>query len=445
MSTYKVIQDIEAEDKLVGPLSLRQFIYALIASGGFYLCFLAIRKHVPYLMIVFFPIGGIAGFFAFPWKGDQPTEMWALAKIRYKIKPNRRIWDQSGIKHMVTVTAPKRVEKHYTNGLNQDEVQGRLKALADTIDSRGWAVKNVDINQMRHYDPNDPLGIQAESDRLVQSTSPQQVADKTDDADMLDEGTSVSQNLDAMLDQSSKHHREQLVAQIKARGQQAEDQQKAGISQEEANKTDSVYHADDPSQQARRGLPTLPSYDAPEISPLASPGPAPASDMQAPNDYWFLNGSGNQPENLVRPGSKSEDGTNGQNQSANSPDEAALTESLKKQSQDSQQISDSHLRVIQPLDAAHQVAGDNPANDSQTDGQSASNNDAATDDHTSAAAKTDDDKAESKPAPKKKSTASSNPAILELAKNDDLDVATIARQANREIRKSPDEVEIQLH
>ena len=28
MATYKVIQDIEAEDKLIGPLTLRQFIYA---------------------------------------------------------------------------------------------------------------------------------------------------------------------------------------------------------------------------------------------------------------------------------------------------------------------------------------------------------------------------------------------------------------------------------
>jgi len=42
-------------------------------------------------------------------------------------------------------------------------------------------------------------------------------------------------------------------------------------------------------------------------------------------------------------------------------------------------------------------------------------------------------------------THKADPAILELANNDDLDVATIARQANKEIRKSPDEVEIRLH
>jgi hypothetical protein len=32
MAVYKVIQDVEAEDKLLGPLTLKGFIYALIAA-----------------------------------------------------------------------------------------------------------------------------------------------------------------------------------------------------------------------------------------------------------------------------------------------------------------------------------------------------------------------------------------------------------------------------
>ena len=31
MATYKVPQDVEAEDKLLGPFTFRQFIYLLIA------------------------------------------------------------------------------------------------------------------------------------------------------------------------------------------------------------------------------------------------------------------------------------------------------------------------------------------------------------------------------------------------------------------------------
>ncbi len=40
MATYKVLQDIEAEDKILGPLSLRQFIYGLITVFFLYLCFI---------------------------------------------------------------------------------------------------------------------------------------------------------------------------------------------------------------------------------------------------------------------------------------------------------------------------------------------------------------------------------------------------------------------
>ena len=109
MATYKVIQDVEAEDKLVGPLSLRQFIYAGIAALCIYLTVLSTTKHAGFMAIFFVPIALFTGFFAFPWGRDQPTEIWALAKIRFMLKPRKRIWDQTGVKELVTITVPKTV------------------------------------------------------------------------------------------------------------------------------------------------------------------------------------------------------------------------------------------------------------------------------------------------------------------------------------------------
>lgn len=55
MSTYKVIQDIEAEDKLLGPLTLRQFIYAVIVIVSGFIAFrLAAVKF--FLAIPFLPL-----------------------------------------------------------------------------------------------------------------------------------------------------------------------------------------------------------------------------------------------------------------------------------------------------------------------------------------------------------------------------------------------------
>src|SRR5580658_8123021 len=107
MAIYKVLQDIEAEDKILGPLTLRQFIFGLITAFLLYICFICIAKGAPYLLVIFLPPALLAGFFAYPFGRDQPTEVWAVAKLRFLFKPRRRMWDQSGVKELVTITVPK--------------------------------------------------------------------------------------------------------------------------------------------------------------------------------------------------------------------------------------------------------------------------------------------------------------------------------------------------
>ena len=53
MSRYKVAQDVEAEDKILGPFSFRQFIYLLVAAAGIALAW--------GLSQVFFAAGGHSG------------------------------------------------------------------------------------------------------------------------------------------------------------------------------------------------------------------------------------------------------------------------------------------------------------------------------------------------------------------------------------------------
>ena len=214
MATYKVIQDIEAEDKILGPLTLRQFIYALICCFFLYLSFIAVTKHAGFLLVIFAPFILFTGFFAAPFGRDQPTEVWAVAKIGFLFKPRKRIWDQSGVKELVTVAVPKKIERIYTNGLSQTEVSSRLSALANTIDSRGWAIKNVNVNMFAQ-----PAMISGDgSDRLVaMSSMPQPVADydiKASD-DILDEQSNpIAQQFTQMIDASTQAHRQELMAKM---------------------------------------------------------------------------------------------------------------------------------------------------------------------------------------------------------------------------------------
>ena len=215
MATYKVIQDIEAEDHILGPLTLKQFIYGLVCVFFLYISFVSLTKHLDWLLIFFLPPAGIVGFLAFPFVRDQPTEIWVLAKIRFLFMPRKRIWDQNGIKDPLTITAPKKIEHSYTNGLSQTEVKSRLKTLADIIDSRGWAMKNVNPNTLSTISLIKP---EEDSDRLISPMDiPQPVPDNdiapTDDI-MDDLNNPVAHQFSQMINASTKLHKEQLIQSL---------------------------------------------------------------------------------------------------------------------------------------------------------------------------------------------------------------------------------------
>lgn len=362
MATYKVIQDIEAEDKLVGPLSLRQFIYAgIVVVLGFIAYQLSMANPIlasPLLIpILFFAA------LAAPLGKDQPSEVWLLAKVRFFLKPRKRIWNQDGISQLVTITAPKKIEHIYTDGLSQNEVKSRLSALATTLDSRGWAVKNVSVNLYGQagYLNNE----QGDSDRLVSASSlPQDVPaiDVTAVDDMMDEAASpTAQNLERMISQSEQAHRQQLV------------------------------------------------------DTMSGKAPAAAKGQQPPADYWFMNQQQPAPTKpgyvafdhnpVVAPGTPQDTKPQG----AQTADEQALLSKIHTD-QSKPSASYGHMKTILPID--EQAAANKKL---------AAANNALT------------------PTPKP-----ANPDIIRLASNDDLNIATIAREAQRD-NGDGGEVVISLH
>ena len=125
MATYKVLQDIEADDKFVGPLTLKQFVLLGITAICLYLSFFFLAKQIWIVAVLVLPIEIITGFLGFPWGRDQPTEIWLLAKLRYLFKPRKRIWDQTGIQELVKITAPKKIEENLPLNL-QKQILGKL-------------------------------------------------------------------------------------------------------------------------------------------------------------------------------------------------------------------------------------------------------------------------------------------------------------------------------
>ncbi|MEO8104913.1 MAG: PrgI family protein [Candidatus Saccharibacteria bacterium] len=371
MATYKVIQDIEAEDHILGPLTLRQFIFGLITVFLLYMSFLVYSKGAAFLLILFVPPALFTGFFALPIGKDQPTEVWALAKLRFLFKPRKRIWDQSGVKELVTITVPKKVAVVRTNGLTQSQVRSRLSALASTTDSRGWAIKNVNVNLYNQL--AQPATDDNRSDRLVDATAmPQAVPDYEVLAsdDILDEQSNpIAQQFDQMINASSQAHRQQLINTMN---------------------------------------------DVRTETAAATP--------VAPENYWFLNQAPTPPADgqavfaaaqVVQPGA-----TDVAAAPVATDDEVAILNRLKAHgNKPPQSYFNAHMKTVQPI--AAQAATPTPV--------------------TPAIPVTQIE-------PPKPMTPTPDPAIMNLARNNDLNVSTLAREAYKVKNPEPpqDEVVISL-
>ncbi len=375
MATYKLIQDIEAEDHIIGPLTLRQFIFALIAAFLFYICFVLVVKHLEFFLVLFLPPALFFGFFAMPFGRDQPTEIWALAKLRFWFKPRKRIWNQSGVKELVTITVPKKVERVLTNGLSQTEVNSRLKILAQTLDSRGWAIKHA-IDAGMYVQPTAAVS----SDRLIDiSGLPQEVPndDPASYNDVMDETSSpIARQFTSMINQSTQSHRQELMDRLS----DVREDQKTSSQAGSANWFLSQRQAAAPGAPMATAAATVPPYTG-----------GASDDVAAKKEK----------EN-----------------------EAALAAELASRS-NSRHVSFNNLRTVQPLGVQTTQAV-----------QSAPKPQPASQQKTVSA---------DQPAVV---TTPSDPDILSLAKNNDLNVATLARQASKKQADeghSPDEVVVSLH
>jgi len=268
MATYKVPQDVEADDKLIGPFSFRQFIYLIavvlagVAAWGLAQLFIGLVI-IPLPIIIFF------GALALPLRKDQPMEVYMAAMVSYLLKPHQRLWDPEGIETVIEITAPKTYEESRTKNLSQDEAQQRLSYLANIVDSGGWAIRGT--NAAPNMSINNDVILEAQSA-----------------VDVLDNNTSVAQTFNQMMSQTANRAKEEAVERMKAASfAPSAPQPVFGASPLQAQMADMVmpefdpYPTDiqqtviqplnNPSHMAEQNIepePVTPVYVAPEPTPL---------------------------------------------------------------------------------------------------------------------------------------------------------------------------------
>ena len=140
MADHPVPQDVEADDKLIGPFGLRQFIYLMIV-GGLVILAVFLWQIFPLLIIIPAPFAIFLLLMALPLKKEQPMETYLAALFHFYFHSHNRWWAPGQRESTVLIEAPKQ-EEDLTPTINPEEASNRLSYLANVIDTEGGIVNN---------------------------------------------------------------------------------------------------------------------------------------------------------------------------------------------------------------------------------------------------------------------------------------------------------------
>lgn len=194
MATYKVPQDVEAEDKLIGPFSFRQFIYLIVAAIGCGLAY-GLSRIAMWLIILPAPLVLFFLVLALPLKKDQPFEVYLAAMVRFMLKSKMRMWEPEGNVQFVHINTAKPEEEIQLKEFSGDEAAAKLEYLANIVDSGGWATRGL-------TQPVD-FGASSLNDTVLAESSTTQ--------DLMDDTTGVVQSFDSLLERERTERRQEMT------------------------------------------------------------------------------------------------------------------------------------------------------------------------------------------------------------------------------------------
>lgn len=210
MGQYKVPQNVESEDKIIGALTLKQFIYTVVGVMIAIVSFLTLRQAPIVMLIVGLPPTALFLLLGLYQRQDQPFEALFLSIVSFTAKPRKRLWIKEPIEEVFKIEAPK-VIKAVTQR-DPREVRGQLEQLSQVVDTRGWGSKKAELQE-----PNSDLGLDNEG-RLVAAAIPDVGEPIETDVSMADDILDIhnNPNLDHLIQDQTKSIREEAVARLRA-------------------------------------------------------------------------------------------------------------------------------------------------------------------------------------------------------------------------------------
>ncbi|MFH1536997.1 MAG: PrgI family protein, partial [Patescibacteria group bacterium] len=129
---FVVPQFIDVESKIIGPISVRQFIILLVA-GGFLFLWYSIFSFWFFAILGSLTMG-IAVVIAFVKVNGQTFHIFALLMVQTRIRPKLKVWNRQDYIKIKTKEKKEKKEEHVTP---KEVTQSRLTELSLMVDTEG--------------------------------------------------------------------------------------------------------------------------------------------------------------------------------------------------------------------------------------------------------------------------------------------------------------------
>jgi len=131
---FKVPQKIDIEDRIVGPLTMVQFVYAVVGGGAVYLLLTALPS--PFNFFLAIPAAILVFCIVFVKINGRPFTHFLKNLITYISSPKTRLWHKGASDVRVEIYQAKpeiKVDPYANKHYSQQDIE----RVAEIIDKRG--------------------------------------------------------------------------------------------------------------------------------------------------------------------------------------------------------------------------------------------------------------------------------------------------------------------
>jgi len=141
---YIVPQFIDKEDRIIGPITVRQFLICLGAAGVIFVEYKLLRT--AYFIVALILTAGLAGTFAFIKINGQPFHLFFVNFLQTQVRPKLRVWNKDlslqelkGVQKVVGLPAIEKVQ------LKKRPSSTKLRDLALVVNTGGVYKPEEDV------------------------------------------------------------------------------------------------------------------------------------------------------------------------------------------------------------------------------------------------------------------------------------------------------------